>query len=89
MSSLLGSGVKNGGKGINLYFNEVSCHNSFADAEKLLSSLFFFFFFWLHLEACGIVAPNQGPNLCPLHWKHGAFTTAEQVPHHPFTDEKY
>ena len=27
----------------------------------------------LHV-ACGILIPNQGLNLCPLHWKHRVLT---------------
>ena len=44
------------------------------------------FFIWFHwvlavafrillVVACGIWFPNQGSNLSPLHWEHGALTT--------------
>ena len=31
--------------------------------------------FWLYCAACGILFPDQGLNLCPLHWKQGALAT--------------
>ena len=35
----------------------------------------FFLIFWLHHVACEILLPNQGLNLCPLHWNLRALTT--------------
>ena len=42
---------------------------------SVLQGLSFFFFskqfslfIWPHFEACGILAPHQGSNPCPLHW---------------------
>ena len=37
--------------------------------------IFSFLTFWLCYEACGILVPDQGWNLHPLHWKHGVLTT--------------
>ena len=38
-----------------------------------------YFIFWLHCIACGILIPNQGWKLHPLHWKHGVLTAAPPV----------
>ena len=35
----------------------------------------YFLTFGLCYEACGILVPDQGWNLHPLHWKHGVLTT--------------
>ena len=32
-------------------------------------------FFWSCYVACGIYFPDQGLNLCPLHWEHEVLTT--------------
>ena len=37
--------------------------------------LFLIFILWQHYLACGILVPDQGSNLCPLHWKHGVLIT--------------
>ena len=44
---------------------------------SLLSGLsdFLFFFFWLCYAAAGILVPQSGINLCPLHWEPGVLTT--------------
>ena len=43
--------------------------------------LIYFLIFWPHHMACGSLVPNQGSNLCPLHWKHEDLThwTAREV----------
>ena len=38
-------------------------------------STYMFLTFWLCYEACGILVPDQGWNLHPLHWTHGVLTT--------------
>ena len=35
---------------------------------------FYFLVFWLCHAACEFQFPDQGSNLCPLHWKHGLLT---------------
>ena len=37
--------------------------------------LFFSFHFWPRHMACGILVPDQGSKLRPLHWKRGVLTT--------------
>ena len=41
----------------------------------LPSFLSFFPIFWPCHTACGILVPNQGPNLYPWHWKCEVLTT--------------
>ena len=37
--------------------------------------LMYFLIFWPHHMACESLVPNQGSNLCPLHWKCRVLTT--------------
>ena len=39
------------------------------------NDLFFFFFFYCTVWPKGSYFPNQGLNLCPLHWEQGVLTT--------------
>ena len=41
----------------------------------MLISKLFFFFFCCTTQHVGSQFPNQGLNLCPLHWKHRVLTT--------------
>ena len=42
--------------------------------------LVFFFFFWLCCVACRVLVPNQGSNLCHLHWELGVLATGQPGP---------
>lgn len=44
--------------------------------QKTILQYFKSLFFFYHTEQhAGSLLPNQGSNLCPLKWKHGALTT--------------
>ena len=59
----------------------LSCSRLNALTEVILSPFLkkMYFIFWLHCIACGILIPNQGWKLHPLHWKHGVLTAAPPV----------